>query len=192
VDCKECYRKLSRLIWSTMWIRSDDIGWCHDLSCGALWIEKNSVIFMSQPNKKCYVDWKICDRKLSRRIWCTMWIRSCDGGWCHDLSLRSYVDMNSWYRMVYWPNIYIAMGIGKEVRGIFHDQFNVPCGFEQMKKMMSWSNLKCTVIGIGVKECCHDIVWIAIWTENDVSGCLLDQIEVLYGLEKVIEDEVMT
>jgi hypothetical protein len=26
------------------------------------------------------------------------------------------------------------MGIGKDLRGIFHDQLEVPCGFEQMKK----------------------------------------------------------
>jgi hypothetical protein len=26
------------------------------------------------------------------------------------------------------------MGIGKDVRGNFHSQFEVPCGFEQIKK----------------------------------------------------------
>jgi hypothetical protein len=36
--------------------------------------------------------------------------------------------------VLYGPNIYIAMGIGKDVTGIFYDQFEVPCGFEQMKK----------------------------------------------------------
>jgi hypothetical protein len=34
---------------------------------------------------KCYVDWKGCDRKISRPIWSTMWIRADDRGWCHDL-----------------------------------------------------------------------------------------------------------
>jgi hypothetical protein len=115
--------------WSTIWIRSDDKGWCHDVIWGALWIDTNSGIMLSLPYMKCYVDWKIFDRKLSRPIWCTMWFRSSDRGWCHDVTLKSYVDMKLWYRMLYWPSIYIAMGIGNNVRGIFHDQFEVPCGF---------------------------------------------------------------
>jgi hypothetical protein len=44
VDWKRCYRKLSRPIWSNMWIRSDYVGWCHDLVCGALWIGTDSEI----------------------------------------------------------------------------------------------------------------------------------------------------
>jgi hypothetical protein len=31
------------------------------------------------------VDWKGCDSNLSRPIWCTMWIRTDDKGWHHDL-----------------------------------------------------------------------------------------------------------
>jgi hypothetical protein len=38
VDRQGCYRKLSRPIWSTMWIRSDDRVWCHDLLWGDIWI----------------------------------------------------------------------------------------------------------------------------------------------------------
>jgi hypothetical protein len=30
--------EISRPIWSTMWIRTDDKGWCHDLNWGALCI----------------------------------------------------------------------------------------------------------------------------------------------------------
>jgi hypothetical protein len=80
-----CDRNFSPPTWITMWIRSDDKGWCHDVIWGALWIETDSGILLWLPNMKCYLDWKICDRKLSRPIWYTMWIRSDDGGWCHDL-----------------------------------------------------------------------------------------------------------
>jgi hypothetical protein len=34
---ERCDRKLSRPIWSSMWISSDDRGWCHDLNWGELW-----------------------------------------------------------------------------------------------------------------------------------------------------------
>jgi hypothetical protein len=36
-------------------------------------------------NLKGYMDWEICDRKISRPIWNNIWIRSDDRGWCHDL-----------------------------------------------------------------------------------------------------------
>jgi hypothetical protein len=40
---------------------------------------------LSLHNFKCYVDWKWCDRKLSRQIWSTMRNRTDDWGWYHDL-----------------------------------------------------------------------------------------------------------
>jgi hypothetical protein len=60
-----------------------------------------------------------------------MWIRSGYIGWCHDLILG---------HMLIWTDdteccleqIYIAMWIGKYVRGIIHNQFEVVCGLEQM------------------------------------------------------------
>jgi hypothetical protein len=38
VDWKGYDKKLSRQIWSTMLIRRDDSGWCHDQIWDALWI----------------------------------------------------------------------------------------------------------------------------------------------------------
>jgi hypothetical protein len=49
-----------------MWIGTDDIGCCHD-------------------QFKYYVDWKRCDRKVSRPIWSTIWIWKDDKWWCDDL-----------------------------------------------------------------------------------------------------------
>jgi hypothetical protein len=120
---KVCDRKISRPIGSNMWILTDEWCWCHELIWCVLWIGTYSVIMLSWPNLKCYVDWNVCDRKLPWPIWSNIWIRSIDKGWCHDLTLRSNVDMNWWHRMMYWPNIYIAMWIGKDVRGSFQEQF---------------------------------------------------------------------
>jgi hypothetical protein len=53
-----------------------------EVLCG---LEKISEIMISWPNKKSYVDWNLCDRKLPRSICITMWIRIDDIGWCHDL-----------------------------------------------------------------------------------------------------------
>jgi hypothetical protein len=131
VDWNGCYRKLSRTIWRTMWIRSDDRGLCHDLIWGALWNWTDSEIKLSWPNLKCYLDLKIIYRKHSRPIWSTMWIRSGDRGWSHDLI---------WGHIWIWTDdtgccldqIYIAMWIGTDVRGNIHDQFEVLCGLEQV------------------------------------------------------------
>jgi hypothetical protein len=68
-----------------MWIRTDDIGWSHDLIWGAIWIGTNSEIMLSWSNVMWYVDWKVSERELSRPIWSNMWIRTDDKGWCHYL-----------------------------------------------------------------------------------------------------------
>jgi hypothetical protein len=49
------------------------------------------------------VDWKGCDMKHSGPIWCNMWVRTDDTGWCHDL-------------------IWGDMGIGTDDIGYCHDQ----------------------------------------------------------------------
>jgi hypothetical protein len=82
-EWKGCERKLSRPIWSNMWIRTGDTGWCLDLIRGELWLEQMWKI-LSWHKLKWYVDWKGCDRTNSRPIRCTMWIRTNDRGWCHD------------------------------------------------------------------------------------------------------------
>jgi hypothetical protein len=51
-----------------MWIRSDDRRRCHDVILSDFWIGTDFEIMLSLPDMKCYVDWKIIDRKLSRQI----------------------------------------------------------------------------------------------------------------------------
>jgi hypothetical protein len=72
-DWEEYDRKLSRQIWITLWIITDEKRWYFDIIWGALWIGKNSEIMISGPKWKCYVDWKECHRKFWRPIWRTMW-----------------------------------------------------------------------------------------------------------------------
>jgi hypothetical protein len=127
VDSKEYYRKISRPTLSSIWISSDDRVWCHDLIWGALWIGRDSEIIFLWPNLKCNVDWKISFWKLSRPIWSTMWIRSGDRGWCHDLicgHMRVWTDDTG----CCLDQIYIAHCIGKDVRESFPDNFEVLCG----------------------------------------------------------------
>jgi hypothetical protein len=38
LDWKECDKKISRPIWSTIWIRTDDRGWRLELIWGDIWI----------------------------------------------------------------------------------------------------------------------------------------------------------
>jgi hypothetical protein len=76
---------------------------------------------------------KGCYRKLSRPIWCDMRIWTEDRGLCLDL-IWGYMwigtdDIKCW---IY--QLYIAISIGKNVTGSFHEQFEVLCGLEQMIK----------------------------------------------------------
>jgi hypothetical protein len=85
VDWKVCDRTFSLPIWSTVSIRTDNRGWCHDSICGALWIGADSDIKLSWHNLKCFVDWKGCNRKLLRPVWSKMWIRRDDRRWWFEL-----------------------------------------------------------------------------------------------------------
>jgi hypothetical protein len=69
--------------------------------CGfeRFWI--NSVI----TSYEVCMDWKVCDWMLSPPIWCNMWIRTDDRGWCAWPNLRWYVDRILWCRMLYWLKI---------------------------------------------------------------------------------------
>jgi hypothetical protein len=79
------------------------------------------------------VDWKICDRKHSRPIWSTMWIRSDDIGWCYDL-----ISGNMWIGTddigCSHDLIVSATWIGKDVTRRIHDQFEVIWDLEVMIK----------------------------------------------------------
>jgi hypothetical protein len=78
----------------------------------------------------CSLDWKGCDRKLSWQIWSTMWIRTDDRGWCHDLlwgAMWIGIDVNECCHDLFWS----AMRIGKYETGSFHEQFGILCRLNQ-------------------------------------------------------------
>jgi hypothetical protein len=58
--------------------------------------------------------------------------------------------------------------------------------------MMSWPNLRWTVIGTDVEKCCHELIWSAIWTGKDMILRFHEKYEVICALEQMIEDYVMT
>jgi hypothetical protein len=47
-------------------------------------------------------------------------------------------------------------------------------------------------IGTNDKWWCHDQIYSAMWIGNYVTGNFLDKFEVVFGLEQMIEDDVMT
>jgi hypothetical protein len=49
VDWNGCERKISRTIWSIIWIRSDDIGLCHDQIWGEKWIGTDDKWYCHDP-----------------------------------------------------------------------------------------------------------------------------------------------
>jgi hypothetical protein len=60
-----------------------------------------------------------------------MWIRTDDRGWCHDLICGDlWIGTDDIGCCL--DQMYIAMRIGKNVRGRFHENFDVLYGFEQM------------------------------------------------------------
>jgi hypothetical protein len=84
------------------------------------------------------------------------------------------------------------------------------CGLEGCGRIISrplWSNIwirtddrgwwhdlifNALWIGTDVRDCSHDLNWSAMWTEMYVPWSFYDKFEVIYGLEHVIKDDVMT
>jgi hypothetical protein len=54
------------------------------LNLSNIWIGTDNI-WMCLDQIKCYMEWKVCDKKFSRPIWSTIWNRTDDGEWCHDL-----------------------------------------------------------------------------------------------------------
>jgi hypothetical protein len=84
VNWKGCERIFSRQIWCNIFLRQ--------MCKNAVMIQYEGYldwnrcgIKLSCPTLKCYVDWKVWDRKISRQICNSMLIRWDDKGWCHDL-----------------------------------------------------------------------------------------------------------
>jgi hypothetical protein len=55
-----CGRKLSRPIWGTIWNRTDDRGWCHDL----IWV---ALLIVTDEEKCCHV--QIWSAILNESMW---------------------------------------------------------------------------------------------------------------------------
>jgi hypothetical protein len=192
VDWKWCDRKLSRPIWNNMWIRTDDIIWCHDLIWGALWTAADCEIMLSWLNLKCYVDWKGCDRKLSRLIWRNLRNNTDDIGWCHDLI---------WGDMWIWTD---------DIWCCLNQIYILLCVLERMWQEFSrqvWSSMWVRTsdtgwcldliwgalwIGTVAKKFCRDENWSAMWMGKYVTRRFHDKFELQYRLEQMIEDDVMT
>jgi hypothetical protein len=89
VDWKGCDRKLSRLIWSSIYIRRYDWGWCHEIIWRDTWRGTHDRGCCLVKLKVLYgLDsmWK----EVWRPIWSNIWIRTDDTGWCLDLILSGF------------------------------------------------------------------------------------------------------
>jgi hypothetical protein len=114
-----------------MWFRSDDRGWCHELILGTFWIGGDSEIMLLWLNLKSYVVWKCCGKKVSRPIWSTLWNKTDDRDWWHDLIFGDmWIGTDAIGCCL--DQIYITMCIGKTVTSCFQDHFEVLCGLEGM------------------------------------------------------------
>jgi hypothetical protein len=132
---------------------------------------------MYWPNLKWYVDWKGCDRKLSRPISENMWIRTNDIGWCHDLiwgdmwigtddkecnltkyklmcglemtwqevfktNLKYYVEWNRWYIMMSSPKLKCSVECNRCEFNSVLTSFEVLLRLERMWQEAVTTNLK--------------------------------------------------
>jgi hypothetical protein len=84
VDWKGCDRNLSPTIWSKLWIRTDDKGWCYDLIWKDICIEIDDINGV-MAKFKMLCGFKRILKEVSRPNLSRMWISSDDMGWCHDL-----------------------------------------------------------------------------------------------------------
>jgi hypothetical protein len=139
VDWKGCDSMISRPIWINMWIRTDDVGWYHDITWGDMWI--GQMIYdavMTKSKVLCGLEkmWQ----KLSRTIWSKMRIRTDDKGWCHDL-------------------IWHGTLIGTDVKRCCLDQFTVLSGFNSMWQKVSWPIWSINWIRTDDTGWCLDLIW---------------------------------
>jgi hypothetical protein len=80
---------------------------------------------------KVLCGWENMLQEAFPTIWFTMWIKSDDRGWCHDLNLGAiWIGADSEI-MLSWPNL-MCVWIGKKITGSFHDQFEVICELDQV------------------------------------------------------------
>jgi hypothetical protein len=109
-----------------MRIITDDKGWCHDLIWRDTWIGTHDKECCLVQNKVlCEFDsmWQ----EVSWPIWSTMWNKTEDRRWCHDLiwgALWIGRDMKECSHVLIWS----ATWIGNYVTGSFHDEFELLCG----------------------------------------------------------------
>jgi hypothetical protein len=113
------------------------------------------------------VDWKGCDRMISRQIWNTMWNKADDLIWGE-------------------------MWIGRDYIVCCHDQFNVLCGLEKCDRKLSRTTWSTMWIKTDDRGWCHDLIWHDIWIGTDIKECCLDQMTVLCGLECMWQETFTT
>jgi hypothetical protein len=153
------------------------------LRCSLYW--NRCEWMLSWPNIKCYVDWKISYRKVKRRIWSTMWIRSFYRGRCHDLNLSdmwtgqdvtgsfhdqfeviwlSTDDKESCHDLI-WHDIWI----GTDVKWCCLDQITVKCGLDSMWQEVSWPIWRNIWIRTDDTGWWRDLIWYALnWNRCDI------------------------
>jgi hypothetical protein len=105
------WEEVSRPIWSTMWIRTDDTWWC--LTKFEVHTDWNRCgRMLSRPKLKCYVD------KTGDSRWCLeqIWL---------DISLGTDVIFAVLTKLQCYVNFIVC-------DRKFHDQFEVIFGLEQM------------------------------------------------------------
>jgi hypothetical protein len=95
----------------------------------------------------CYEDREGCDRKFSRPIWSTMWIRTDDRGSCNN---------------IIWHDIWI----GTDVKGCCVDQSTVLYGLDSMWQEVSWQMWSNIWIRTDDTGWCLDLIWCALWFEH--------------------------
>jgi hypothetical protein len=136
--------KISGPIWGTMWIGTDDNGWCHELIWGAMLIGTD--------DKGCCHDIMLSDtlfRKDVTKIFDDQLEWICDWNSCEAMlswpNLRCYVDWKGCEIKFTRPN-FVTMWIGTDVKGCCHDQI--------WGSMGNWTD---------DKGCCYDSVWGSMW-----------------------------
>jgi hypothetical protein len=157
---------------------------------------------------KCYVDWKGCDRKYSGIIWSSMWIRTDDRGWCHELIWRdTWIGTHDkgcclvqikmlcgLYRM--WHEVLRPMRSNIWIRteetgwclALIWGDFEWKC----CECMLSLHYLKCYMDWNGCGRTLSRPIWSTMWNKTDCRGWCLDLIWGVFELEQIWNNDFMT
>jgi hypothetical protein len=76
--------------------------------------------------------------------------------------------------------------IGKDVRGSFHDQFELIYVLEQMRDCDDMTYSEVVWFGTDEKQCSHYLIFTSMRIVHDGAGRCNDEYEVQCGLEQMI------